>query len=246
MFFDRVFALLVLLAAVAATGCGVEPARSGDPGLVYKDGYVEPYALAKRFAPVLYAHESEPYELIAAFAVLHPSKPYIAYHLFFEHDAVLFGGGDADHEILWVEYDPVSLKTVDVMSLWHRTVIRTDRCLMEAKACGQRPTLFVQWGQHGILPLGWESLLSVRPRLEVVAHYSIVHNLNRAPKIGSRRSAVVFEGTYNDYVRFETRIDSRSHISRDGVFVAEFSEEKLKALTAGRFSFKSKKEWPHW
>jgi len=250
MFFNsalkHVRVLLVLLAGAASCGCGAESARRSAPVLSYRDGYVEPYALAARFAPVLYLHESEPYEIIAVYAVLHPAKPYIAYHLFFEHDAVLFAGGDADHEILWVEYDPVSLKAANVLSLWHRTVIRTDQCLMEAKASDQRPVVFVQWGQHGLLPSGWESLVSVRPRLEVIAHYSIVHDLNRIPKIGSRTSAVAFEGTYEDYVRFEARVDTRVFLLDTGVFVSEFPEERMAALAAGRFEFKVKKDWPDW
>lgn len=258
MFFERLktapgtrtssglYGRLWVLLAVVLPCCGGPASHNGAAVLDYKDGEADPYLVAQRFAPVLCLHASEPYDIVSVFAVLHPYRPFIAYHVFFEHDAVLFGGGDADHEIVWVQYDPVSLKAVDVSSLWHRTVIRTQQCLMDARASGQRPTFSVQWGQHGMLPLGWESLVSVRPRLEVLAHYSIVHDLNRVPGIGSRRSAVAFDGTYEDYVRFDRRVDSRGFIPKTNVLVAEFPAEAIRELVAGSFDFKVKKEWPDW
>ena len=235
---------LILIAVVLS--CGVSGKHKSLSMIEYSDGVENRNLLTYRFAPKLFLHADEPYEIFAVIPVCHPEKPIIAYHLFFEHDAVVFGGGTADHEIIWVQYDPVTLKITDVFTLWHRTVIRTDFCVFDAKVSGQRASIMVQWGQHGMLPLGWESILSVRPRLEFRLHYNLVHHLNHMPKIGSRRSAVVFEGSYEDYKRFPRMVDLREIISDRDVIVALYSENELKTRLPKSTEFKVKKEWPDW
>ncbi len=235
-----------LILAAVVLSCGASGEYKIMPAIEYSDGHQNRNVLVHRFAPKLFLHAEEPYGIIAVIPVCHPEKPIIAYHVFFEHDAVLFGGGASDHEIVWVQYDPVTLKTTNVFALWHRTVIRTDICVLDAKASGQRPSIMVQWGQHGMLPLGWESLLSVRPRLEFRFHYNLVHHLNHMPKIGSRKSAVVFEGSYEEYKRFPQTVDLRGLIPGRDVIVAEYCEDELISRLPETTEFRVKKEWPDW
>jgi hypothetical protein len=236
----------VLLATVVMSSCGTLGNEQDFSYIEYIDGVADCYSLALRFAPTLYLHADDPYDIITIIPVFHPTKPMIAYHIFFEHDAVLLGREDADHEIVWVRYDPITLKTVDVLTLWHRTVLRTDECLMFARTSAQRPTIFVQWGQHGMLPFGWNTLMTARPRLELLVHYHLVRNLNRLPKIGSRGVTISFEGSYEDYVRFTRLIDAREYVRKQAPIVAEYSEVELSSSLPDTLKFKVKKEWPDW
>lgn len=236
----------LLLAAVVMSSCGTSGKDQDSSSIDYTDGVTDRYSLALRFAPMLYLHADEPYDIITIIPVFNPAEPVVAYHIFFEHDAVLLGGEAVDHEIVWVRYDPITLKTVDVLTLWHRTVLRTDECLMLAKTSAQRPTIFVQWGQHGMLPFGWKTLMTARPRLELLIHYNLVYNLNRLPKIGSRGATISFEGSYDDYFRFNRLIDVRGYLKKQTVIVAEYSEIELRLCLPDTLEFKIKKEWPDW
>jgi len=240
----RAFVAAVLLSC-AAVSCGGQADLSSRSRSACVDGGVDRHTLAIRFAPVLMLHADEPYRVVSVFAVFHPSKPLVAYHVFFEDDVLLAGRGKSlDHEIAWVEYDPVTLKATDVFTLWHRTVLRTDACLMDAKASGQRPRLDVQWGQHGLLPHGWKNLVTARPRLELATHYELARYLNRLPKASARDRAVSFRGSYGDYVTFDVRVDAADYIRADCVIEAPRSREYLNARLGETFLLK--KEWPDW
>ena len=220
----------------------------GLEGRIAADGDGEPVAadvLAGWFAPELWLNPSEPFELVTVVPVLHPSKPVIAYHMFFEEDALLAGRGrDLDHEVMWVKYDPVTLKIDDVFTLWHRTVLRTDLCTLDARARRQHPRICVQWGQHGMLPFGWEGLLSARPRLELVFHYEIATYLNRIPRISRIKPTVVFRGSYDDYVTFTRTVDTSAYMTGVDAIVAEYCERELEKIIDR--SFLHKKQWPDW
>ena len=238
-------AALALTLACAAISCGRAGAGSFAARPECVDGEVGLETLARRFAPVLVLHPSEPYRLVAVIAVMHPAKPMVAYHVFFEDDVFLAGRGKSlDHEIAWVAYDPVTLKATGVFTLWHRTVLETESCLMDAKASGQRPRIDVQWGQHGLLPYGWEGLVTARPRLELAMHYELARHVNRIPKASARDAGVTFGGSYDEYVTFTERIDTADFIGEGGVVRAERSGKFLESLLGE--TFLHKKEWPDW
>jgi hypothetical protein len=237
-------AAVLLTLALGSAGCGV---GTGHPaGLAeYSEQVVPPHVLALWFAPDLYLNPSEPFELVAVVPVLHPSKSLVAYHMFFEDDALLAGRGkELDHEVIWVEYDAVTLKVADVMTLWHRTVLRTDVCASDARIRGQHPRICVQWGQHGMLPFGWERLISARPRLELLLHYEFASYINRIPKASRTKPKVVFSGSYDAYVTFTRQVDTSGYIAEAGVVVAEYCDEELQSRIDG--SFMLKKQWPDW
>jgi hypothetical protein len=180
---------------------------------------------------------------LAIIPVFHPTRPLIAYHIFFEEDALLAGRGKAsDHEIVWVAYDPVALQVTDVRTLWHRAVLRTDACVAEARASGQRPRLLVQWGQHGILPRGWETSPSLRTRILLRLHYLYGKHLAGLPGVQWKGYHVAFPGDYADYLHFTEVVDTAKYLDGQGCVVAEHCASDL----AARFhrTFKVKKEWP--
>lgn len=212
--------------------------------LDFIDGGFDPSVLALRFAPRLYLHEKEPYGLVAIVPVLHPAKPIFAYHIFFESEGLLVIGDKLDHEIVWVEFDPVTLKVMDVATYWHRTVLRTKDCVLDARRAGQRPRVDVQWGQHGMLPFGWRSLRTARPRAELVIYYGIMHNRNRKNRNGRELHKISFSGSYEEYCRFDVYTDTAPYIEGEGVIVTDDPDEALQSRLKGIFA--EKKEWPDW
>jgi len=234
-----------LLFAFTMISCSAPVGRSSPTHADYIDGAADLAAVALRYAPILFLHPDEPFHVVAVIAVYHPAKPLIAYHIFFDDDAFLAGRGKSvDHEIAWVEYDPVTLKVTDVFTLWHRTVLRTESCLMDAKASGQRAKIEVQWGQHGLLPFGWKSLVTARPRLELAMHYEVVRYINRLPKASSMKPAVSFNGSFNDYLAFTKKVDAVDYIHERDIVKAEHSLEFLRSRLGT--TFLPKKEWPDW
>jgi hypothetical protein len=83
-------------------------------------------------------------------AVLHPSRPVIAYHLLWQDDV---NGSwipftvPTDEEVVWVGYDPSGAPT-DIWTYWHGTLLHADW-----RQRGQ-VAIDVQWGKHGSLPHG--------------------------------------------------------------------------------------------
>jgi len=242
----RVLSVTLLMVTMSFFSCGTAETKFSHSTIEHRDGDVNLYrhSLALRFAPRLHLHPDEPFEIIGIIPVFHPEKPIIAYHFFFEDDAILAGRGtEVDHEILWVEYDPVTLKVSDVVTYWHRTVLKTDTCVINAKASQQRPSVCIQWGQHGILPLGWETLTTARPSLELRLHYSASKTISRIRGVQKVDSVVTFRGSYREYLQFTKKVDSAYYVKKEKIIVTEYPEEELRL----RFkqTFDMKKEW-HW
>lgn len=233
----------ILMATIFLNSCETVGTNLSKLKIEHHDSVLNLSALALQFAPRLYLHPDEPFKIVGIIPVFHPAKPVIAYHLFFEDDAVFaWGGKDIDHEIIWVEYDPITLKLSDVATYWHRTVLRTDTCLMDAKVSQQSPKVFIQWGQHGILPLGWEKLLTARPLVELVVHYNLVRTFSRIQGKQDFDSTVTFQGSYKDYLQFTEEINAADYIKEQSIIVAEYSAEKLESRI--KHTFPLKKEWP--
>jgi hypothetical protein len=146
--------LIILTAAFAAlAGCGprahipqgpvplASTLPASDSGAV----------LARLLAPVLYLQRDEWFEISRIVAVVHPTRPIIAYHLLWRDD--VNGSGipftvPTDEEIVWIGYDPATRAPTDMWTYWHGKILHTswrDR---------GPPAVNVQWGKHGSLPRG--------------------------------------------------------------------------------------------
>lgn len=139
---------------IASTGCGPLPdvpsvprpidlpgaLTSGDSGAI----------LARTLAPTLYLQPDEKFQLIRVVAVIHPSRPVIAYHLLWADDAhgawVPYTNA-TDQEVVWVGYDS-TLTPTDLWTYWHGTILHADW-----RGRGE-PSADVQWGKHGSIPHG--------------------------------------------------------------------------------------------
>jgi hypothetical protein len=106
--------------------------------------------LAHSLAPVLYLQTDEWFPLDRAVAVVHPSRPIIAYHMLWRddvHGSWIPFTVPTDEEIAWVGYDSTGAPT-DLWTFWHGKILHAD--------WRQRgtPALDIQWGKHGSLPHG--------------------------------------------------------------------------------------------
>jgi hypothetical protein len=106
--------------------------------------------LARALAPLLYIQRDEWFPLQRVVAVLHPTRPIIAYHLLWQDDV---NGSwipftvPTDEEVIWVGYDSSRAPT-DIWTYWHGT-------LLHAVWSGRgQVAIDVQWGKHGSLPHG--------------------------------------------------------------------------------------------
>ena len=144
---------LVTLAAIASVaGCGpraLVPTIPPLPGELIPPGD-SGAVLARQLAPTLYLQRDETFPLLRAVAVLHPSRPIIAYHLLWADDAVgawLPFTNPTDQEVIWVGYDS-TLAPTDLWTYWHGTILHADW-----RGKGQ-VLVDVQWGKHGSIPRG--------------------------------------------------------------------------------------------
>jgi hypothetical protein len=107
-------------------------------------------ALARRLAPLLYLQRDEWFPLERAVAVVHPTRPIIAYHLLWKddvHGAWIPRTIPTDEEIVWIGYDAAGAPT-EMWTFWHGKILHAD--WRERGA----PAVDVQWGKHGLLPHG--------------------------------------------------------------------------------------------
>ena len=104
--------------------------------------------LARQLAPLLYLQRDEWFPLARTLAVVHPSRPVIAYHLLWRddaHAAWLPFTIPTDQEIVWVGYDSSGAPT-DLWTYWHGSILHANW-----KEKGQ-VIVDVQWGKHGSMP----------------------------------------------------------------------------------------------
>lgn len=211
--------------------------------IYYNEAQISPYELALRFAPRLYINTTEPYQIKDLIIVKHSQKPLIAYNFIWEDDSIAPGFGyDSDHEIAWVEYDPVSLNLVDFWVLWHRGILHTDLSVSDAKNNGQHPCIFVQWGQHGLLPLGWEKISTARLDIELRVYYAISKS-NPYYRSNNKDSLIRFDGSYSDYLTFDKVIDTGQYIKPDKVIVAIDSNKIIPKMLS--YKIMTKQPWPY-
>jgi hypothetical protein len=139
-----------IVAFVGAAACG--PIASIPPVSPYTQVLAPDDSgaiLARTLAPVLYLQRDETFPLERVVAVLHPTKPVIAYHLLWKDDA--HGAWvpltmATDEEVIWVGYDSTGAPT-HVWTYWHGTVLH-------ASWPRRQVAIDVQWGKHGSIPRG--------------------------------------------------------------------------------------------
>lgn len=203
-------------------------------------------ALVLKFAPRLQNVPTEFFPLKDIAAILHPEKPIIAYHLFWEDDLGFPSDNDpCDHEIVWVEYDPATQRATRVSTYWHGRVVSTDEAAADANTHEGRPWVGVEWGFHGSVPWGAPGRVKVIDDI-LRDHWRRAHEgaKARAPDPLARGWPTEYPGDFAAYTRFSVPLDPRPMLrERDLIYVSRWANATLNRYCL-RYNFAAKIEWP--
>jgi hypothetical protein len=222
--------------------------------------------LVERLAPRVFTTRSEPFALRDFAAVVHPDVPLIAYHFFWDDDIDYPDDNEpSDHEVVWVRYRPDG--TLDrFWTYFHGRVLDGGAAaLADARAHGNRPAVFVQWGKHGSMPIGWREQMIEAEATETEAEFYPVgvpitlerYNRGTFDKLATKGARAAdhplarvagwprtFTGSWNDFSRFDRAVDAAALLrSRKLVLVSRWNSATINQRFL-RYNFKPKTEWP--
>lgn len=219
--------------------------------LLALDPPVEPTAaqreLILRFAPRLMNVPREFFPLKDIVAIVHPEKPVIAYHLFWEDDLGFPSDNDpCDHEVVWVTYDPATRAVTAIDAYWHgRIVPGSAAAVADANAHYGRAWVGVEWGYHG-------SVLFGAPGTEKVvddvlrSHWERAHNppKDRPRDPLARGWPTSFTGDFAAFTKFTVSNDPRPMLRERGLaYVSRWANATINRQCL-RYNFAAKTEWP--
>lgn len=198
--------------------------------------------LVRRFAPRIHTVAGEFFPLKDVVAVIHPDRPVIGYRLFWEDDLGFPSDNDpCDHEVVWVEFDPASLRVTRVSTYFHGQILSPEPAIAEANAAGGRPWIGTEWGFHGSVP--WGGLDAATPILR--RHWEQAHRGRPGPANPLARGwPEKFPGSYEDYLRFAEPVDPRVLLDRKGlIWVSRWPMAALNRYSL-RYNVAVKADWP--
>lgn len=202
-------------------------------------------ALVLKFAPRLHTVPGEYFPLKDVVAVLHPDKPVIGYHLFWEDDIDYPDDNQpCDHEVIWVVFSPLSGEVVQVISYLHGRLVTGRDTAVEANGHGGRPWIGVEWGKHGSVPWGASEQTEISEILRRNWE-KLHHNGRRLPDHPlSRGWPLKFPGDYAAYLDFSVPTDPVPILQKENlVFVSRWPNAVIN-LHCLRYNFSPKTEWP--
>jgi len=212
-----------------------------------RDARPEEVALALRFLPRLHAVPGEYFPLKDIVAVLHPDRPIIGYHLFWEDDVDFPDDNDpCDHEIVWIEYAPGSLQITRVYTYFHGTILQPAAAVEEANAHSGRAWIGVEWGKHGSVPWDAAGLKSGPPNATLKENWEVLHTQGtRLPDHPLAKGwPRVFPGDFEAYRNFAVPVDAAPLLkSRSLIKVSRWPNAVLSQHCL-RYNFAPKTEWP--
>ena len=229
--------ILPVVLLIVLTGCGPR-ARIPQRPVVLQGALAQTDSgaiLARSLAPVLYLQRDERFPLSRAVAVVHPTKPIIAYHLLWRDDVngswIPFTVA-TDQEIVWVGYDSTHAP-VDVWTYWHGKILHT-------KWAKEQVAIDVQWGKHGSMPRGMiESTLPNLQTLNVFYAFTKILIPDMLLSRAVRGGPVTFPGSYKRYRDFSREMPLVDRL--DAIVRTDDPDDYLRAVF-GKYS--RKPAWP--
>lgn len=199
------------------------------------------FGLARKFIPKVYVVPKEFFELKDFAAIIHPEKPLITYHFFWEDDIDFPEDNDpCDHEVVWVEYQPDEGELVNLYTYYHSWVLTSG----ELPVGEDRPVVYVQWGKHGSLPVDWQSRRGIRKDME--ATYKRLHEDGRVQQDFplARGWPKKFAGSWEDFIDFSKFIDPLELLEKNKmVMVSRWNNAVIDRYFLF-YNFYPKIEWP--
>ncbi len=220
------------------------------------------------FAPRLLTVPTEPFGLKDAVAIMHPSAPWIAYHLFWEDDIDFPDDNDpCDHEIIWVRLNEERTAVRDYFMYFHGRILRApQQAVSYAHQHENRVTAMVQWGKHGSMPLFWKDLPILADVKDI--EYAFMHHAgapdtlslyNYNQSIYKKLSTIGrqslqsplgkqwperFKGRFEDFINFSKPIDLRAVLGNKGYMMVSCLNNAVINRHFLRYNFAVKTEWP--
>ncbi len=198
-----------------------------------------------KFAPRLYNVPGEFFPLKDIVAIVHPERPVIGYHLFWEDDLGFPSDNDpCDHEVVWVEFDAATEKVVRVSTYWHGRIVSTEAAAEDANAHGGRPWIGVEWGFHGSVP--WQALGNVKVVDDILRdHWTRAHAGAKLPLDPLARGwPTRYAGDFAAFTTYSVPLDPRPMLrERDLVLVSRWANATINRHCL-RYNFAAKTEWP--
>jgi hypothetical protein len=206
----------------------------------------EQRALVLKFAPRLHLVPGEFFPLKDIAAIVHPDKPIIAYHLFWEDDLGFPSDNDpCDHEVVWVEYDPATTRVTRVHAYWHGRIVTTDAATADANVHDGRPWIGVEWGFHGSLP--WQAPGTVKVVDDILRdHWHAAHvTAKTRPRDPLARGwPTEYAGDFAAFTTFSQPFDPRPLLrTQELMYVSRWANATLNRYCL-RYNFAAKTEWP--
>jgi hypothetical protein len=204
----------------------------------------------RKFCPLLLTTPQECFPLKDVAVVHHPSRPLIGYHLFWEDDYDFPDDYEpCDHEEIWVEYDPQEEVVTNVLTFFHSSVIESQAAAAEARKNDGRPIIRIEWGKHGSLLIGWETMKIPLKEVSVAdwlkETYEHVKAGGRVPDHPLKRHwPKGFAGTFEDYTDFSVPVDPLHYLERKPLFFKSLWVNAVLFTHGLLYNFHPKMEWP--
>jgi hypothetical protein len=193
--------------------------------------------LAHTLAPLLYLQRDEWFPLDRVVAVVHPTRPIIAYHLLWHddvHGAWIPFTIPTDEEVVWVGYEASGAPT-DIWTYWHGKTLHADW-----RGHGT-PAVDVQWGKHGLLPRG--IIESDLPRFQTLNSFYAFAQIGVWDILLGRITRPGPSGFFHSYARY--RDFSRLVRLSDSIDVVVRTDRPDAALAAVFGTpYSNKHQWP--
>lgn len=228
----------LFLASLFAAGCGPRAHIPPVPVSLPLAADSADVALARALAPTLFVHRDEYFAVERIAAVVHPTRPIIAYHLLWRDDvngAWIPFTKPTDQEIVWVGYDSLTREPAAIWTYWHGATL-----YMPWQNRG-RPAVNVQWGKHGSIPRGLaESTLPRMKTLNMFYAFTLISHPDIWLGNLSRRGPWGFMRGYDRYRAFTREMPTEGKL--DVVLRTDDPREALRAVFGEVYS--NKRPWP--